>query len=378
MKTIDRYMLRQFVQTFLICYVSLTGLYIVFDAFANLDEFLRCAPEAGGLYKLLSSHYSYQTLKFFDLSAGLLTLIAAMFTVTWIQRHNEMTALMSAGISRLRVVAPVIAAAVGIAILAAASRELVIPRFRQQLARRPQDLIGDKPQTMGDRYDYKTDILLRGKSTFGDRSRIHKPRFLLPPALDQYGSQLVAEDAFYQPPQADRPGGYLLDKVEKPEDLDSRPSLTLDNDPVIITPLDAPEWLDANQCFVVSNVTFEQLTGGRAFRDFSSTRQLVAGLANDSLDFGPEIRVAVHSRILQPFFDVTLLFLGLPLVVGRGTRNVFIAIGLCGAVVSLFSLVVLAFQHLGSILVVSPAFGAWAPLMIFVPVAVGMAHAMSK
>ena len=36
MAIIDRYLLRQFVKTFVICYVSLTGLYIVFDAFTML------------------------------------------------------------------------------------------------------------------------------------------------------------------------------------------------------------------------------------------------------------------------------------------------------------------------------------------------------
>ena len=46
---IDRYLLRQFVQTFLICFLSLTGLYIVFDVFSNLDRFLRCGRKAGGV-----------------------------------------------------------------------------------------------------------------------------------------------------------------------------------------------------------------------------------------------------------------------------------------------------------------------------------------
>ena len=39
MRIIDRYILRQFVQTFLFCFLSLTGLYVVFGAFTNLDSF---------------------------------------------------------------------------------------------------------------------------------------------------------------------------------------------------------------------------------------------------------------------------------------------------------------------------------------------------
>ena len=118
MSIIDRYLLRQFVQTFLICYLSLTGLYIIFDAFTNLEEFLRVADKCGGLAKLMVTHYGYRSILFFDRTSGLLALVAAMFTVAWIQRHNELTALLAAGVSRIRVVKPIIAAVVVIAFTA--------------------------------------------------------------------------------------------------------------------------------------------------------------------------------------------------------------------------------------------------------------------
>ena len=43
MRIIDRYLLRQFVQTFLICFLSLTGVFVVFDAFTNMEAFMHCA-----------------------------------------------------------------------------------------------------------------------------------------------------------------------------------------------------------------------------------------------------------------------------------------------------------------------------------------------
>ena len=56
----------------------------------------------------------------------------------------------------------------------------------------------------------------------------------------------------------------------------------------------------------------------------------------------------IHSRILQPFLDITLLFLGLPLVAARDNRNVFVAIGMCMGLVALFFIVAIACQQLGS------------------------------
>ncbi|MDY0168255.1 MAG: LptF/LptG family permease [Thermoguttaceae bacterium] len=376
MRIIDRYMLQQFLKTFVVCYLSLTGLYIVFDAFTNLEEFIRCGEKAGGLFQLMTSFYGYKAILFFDRTAGLLILVSVMFTVSWIQRHNEMTALMAAGIPRVRVVAPLIVAAVVITFMAAGNRELVIPRFRDEMARKPSDLIGDKGQALDARYDNRTDILMRGDRTYADRKRIERPSFLLPRDLRHYGKQIVAEDAFYLPPEGDRPGGYLFEGVSQPRDLGERQSLELDGQPVVITPLDAPDWLKPDQCFVFSDITFDQLTGGRMFREFASTAQLIRALHNASLDFGADVRVAIHTRMVTPLLDMTLLFLGLPLVVARQNRNVFLAIALCAGVTTLYLLTIIGSQHLGAMLVVSPALGAWLPLIVFVPVAVTLANAM--
>jgi len=95
MRIIDRYLLRQFVQTFLICFLSLIGLFVVFDLFTNLEEFLIAGRNAGGVFSFIAQYYTYKTILFFDRTGGLLALVSAMFTVAWIQRHNEMTALMA-------------------------------------------------------------------------------------------------------------------------------------------------------------------------------------------------------------------------------------------------------------------------------------------
>ena len=136
MNIIDRYLLRQFLQNFVICFLSLTGVYVVFDAFTNLEAFMSLAKGAA-LMKIIAAYYGTQSLFFFDRISALLVLMSAMFTMAWIQRHHEMTALMAAGISRIRVVAPVLAASVAIILLAVINREIVIPKLKDQLAMRP-------------------------------------------------------------------------------------------------------------------------------------------------------------------------------------------------------------------------------------------------
>ncbi|MGH7137229.1 MAG: LptF/LptG family permease [Pirellulales bacterium] len=376
MRIIDRYLLRQFLQVFFICFISFDGLYIVIDAFSNLDEFLHYAESEGTVYGLIAEFYSYRSIFLFERMSSMLTMITGMFTVTWIQRHNELTALTAAGVSRGRVIRPIVVAALTVSLITCAGRELVIPRLAKKLDRDPKNLRGECGQEFRPRYDNETNILMQGRATYANEMKIEEASFILPETLNKYGKQLTAPAAYYRGPTASRPAGYLFKGVTGPDRLLQSRSLVLDGKPVVITPVDAPDWLAVDQCFVTSNVSFEQLSGGQGWRQFSSTPQLVEGLSNPSLglagEFGADVRVAIHSRLVQPFLDLTLLFLGLPLVLHGTNRNVFIAIGLCGMVCTAFMGVVMASQYLGQIALIRPALAAWAPLMIFVPVAVAM------
>jgi lipopolysaccharide export system permease protein len=373
---IDRYLLRQFAQVFLICFTSLTGLYVMIDGFSNLDEFLSAAEKEGSLLRLMAGYYTYKSVFFFDRISGILTMISAMFTLAWIQRHNELTALMAAGVSRLRVVTPVVCAAVGLALLTAANRELFMPTCREELARNPKDLLGEAAHQLRPRYDNRTDILIQGTHTYANERRIRQPAFMLRGPLSAYGAQLVGEDAYYRPAGVDHPAGYFFTGVSQPAGLHEKPSLALGDRTVIITPRDAPGWLKRDECFVVSDVTFEQLTAGRDWRQFASTAQLITGLRDGNVDSPADVKVSIHARIVQPLMDVTLLFIGLPLVVTRSNRSVYVAVGVCLVLVSVFLLAVIGCRYLGANYLMDPALAAWLPLMLFVPLTFELAQAL--
>lgn len=378
-RTLDRYLLKQYVQVFLICFVSLTGLFIVIDAFGHLESFVDYSENHdANLLAVLADFYGYRALEIFDQVCGMLALVSAMFTVTWIQRHNEMTALLAAGVPRLRVLRPIIVAALVVSVSAAVVRETVIPRTRDKLARDSKNLSGDQDLPLQPRYDNLSDIRLGGEAYVVKTGSIRRANFVLPTPLDRYGKQLTAEEAHYVPPQGERPSGYLLRGVQTPTALLSQPTLRLeDGSPVVVTPPDAP-WLQADEVFVVSGVPFALLAGGAGWKDYASTPEIVSALASPSIELGADVRVALHRRLLHPLFDATLLMLGLPLVVSGANRNPFIAIGMCLAVTASFYLVQLGAQWIGSGGWVRPALAAWAPLLVFAPVAVGLSDPLRK
>lgn len=379
LRKIDRYLLKQYIQVFVICYISFTGLFIVIDAFGHLDHFVNFAEESGtGLFDVLADFYSYRALAIFDRSCGTLALVSAMFTVTWIQRHNEMTALLAAGVPRLRVLRPIIGAAIVVSLVAVGFREMVMPAIRHELAKDTRNLSGEQELPLQPRYDNRSDIRIGGEAVVIDAGAIRRANFVLPPPLDVYGKQLTAAEAVYQPEVGERPSGYLLRGVSAPKTLVQQPSLRLDDGSlVIVTPKDA-NWLKPDEVYVVSGVSFPLLASGGTWKDYASTPEIVKELASPSVELGADVRVALHRRILNPFMDTTLLFLGLPLVVSGANRNPFLAIGMCLGVTTSFFLVALGSQSLGASGWIRPELAAWIPLLVFVPIAVALSDPLRK
>jgi len=245
----------------------------------------------------------------------------------------------------------------------------MLPRYRDQLTRKIQDWSGEKPQKLRPRYDHQTDILLAGRSTYGVDQRIESPNFRLHRTMGRFHRRITAKVAYYHDGDTRHPAGYLLRGVNQPADLGNLPSFVRGNKTLIYSPQDT-DWLEQGECFVVSDISFAQLSAANGWRLYASSSDLVSGLHNRSLDFGADVKVTVHSRVVQPLLDVTLFFLGLPVVLSRKPRNVFVAAGICIALVLGFFVIVLSCHGLGSAgYLLTPPLAAWCPLLILGPIA---------
>jgi lipopolysaccharide export system permease protein len=377
LRILDRYVLFYYVQTLVICFVSLTGLYVVIDTLTHLDQFTAHADAHGGLLPLLARYYGYRTLDFFERTSAILALIAAIFTVLWLRKHNELTAILAAGIPKLRVLKPVLIASLLVAFVAALNRECILPQVRGELMQDADDLGAGATRELQPCIDAQTGILLGGETTVVTDRSIQNPQFVLPKQLAEHGTRIVGQRGVYQPPSDERPGGYLLSGVSEPRAPASLASVRLEDMPVIITASDAA-WLTEDQVFIVSGISFEHLAAGDAWHDYASTAELLRHARSPSVDVAANAHVAVHSRFLRPFLDVTLLFIGLPIVLAWGGRNVFFSIGLCLAVVAAFLAGLVICQFLGESSWTSPALAAWLPLIIFAPAAVALRGAFTS
>jgi lipopolysaccharide export system permease protein len=373
-RLIDRYVLWTFTKVVLVAFMSLAGLFVVIDAMNNLDELLGHAKtESGGMLRVLFDYYTPRLLVLFDQMAGLFAMVAAMLTITLLQRNQELTALMAAGISKVRIAAPLLSGALVVSGLGVANRELLLPRLRDRLAYNAQDLSGQLGRALAPSYDNHTLLMFSGAKAYPKLRKIESPQVRLTPDFATWRKKIEAEEATYLPPTGDRPGGYLFQKVSLPANLAELPSAWFDGAPVLLSPYDTP-WLAPGECFVVSDLAFEQLVGNSSFRRYLSTWELIRGLSNRSLGYGSDVKVIVHGRFLAPFLDFTVFLLGVPLVLARENRNIFVAAGVCMAVVAAFMAVSLVSQAAGTHYLLRPTLAAWLPLIVFGPAAYTLAR----
>jgi len=366
MNILDRYILQSFLFNFIGWNLCFVGIFVIFDFFTNFDSLLQAGKEAGSVPGVLFHYYFFKSIPIVLLLGSVLSLIAAMVTVAMLMRNNEFVPIQAAGISTLRIIRPLIIAVFCLTALFCVMRECLLPSIQDRILMEASDYATNKGTLLNAAIDNETNINIQGDRFFWSDKRIHKPEFVFPRTIVRQSLRLTGESAFHQYATKSRPAGYLLTGVQDRHVLQS-PSITWEGKPILITPMDADD-LKPDQCFVVTNVPFESLASRDAWQ-YASVWALVSAARNKSLDVGPSIHANIHSRLTQPILDMTLLFLGLPVLLLCGDRNIFKAMGLSGLIMIVFLLVCYACKFAGANGGM-PVLGAWLPLMIFVPIAV--------
>jgi lipopolysaccharide export system permease protein len=377
MRILDQQRYWAFLKAYLIAFTSLVGLYVVLDAFAKIDEFAELIdPNEGTVAQTLDllgrmgRFYLIQTSKFYDDLCGVISMMAAIFTVTWMQKNNELLAMLAAGVSTQRVIRPVLISAVLVQGLAVANQEFLIPRIAEELQRPPDMKASGKISKLYQCTDVNG-IAVHGNCGFADTRIIERFDATLP--ASRFGTLLSLQAArgLHIPDTAYRApirGGWLLQgaRISPPRaKWASALLIPLTPEQVAAFP-QAGKPIEGPSYFLRSDVTFAELTRSRQWFYFASTPSLLRMMAKPiGRTERMEYAVFLHARILRPLSSLTLMFLALPLVLGGTGRNMFINLGLSLATSGIFYASAFLVQYLAKNDVVTPELAAWLPLIAF-------------
>lgn len=356
MRILDRLMVLSFFKAYLVCLVSLLSLYIVVDLFTNLEDF---AEKHHGLIPVLRHigiYYSYKIPQIFDRLGEAIILMAAAFTVAWVQRNNELVPLLSAGVSTRRVVLPLLVGAGFMLALSVANTELLIPRIGTRLLYDRDDPDGEKDLLVQGAYE-SNGIHIEGRVA-SRKGLIVKDEFyvVIPESFAGYLVNLSAKEGRYFPPNSAGPykGGWLLTDATPPE-------LENWNNPVL-------ELIDPGKYFLhTQEVDFNTITRDRKWFNFASTPQLARELGRAESTRLAAMAVLFHTRFTRPLLGMILVVSGLAIILRDQNRNVFLSAGLCVVLCGLFFAALFISKSLGDNDYLSPALAAWLPVLVFGP-----------
>jgi len=123
MKIIDRYFIKQFVQTIVFGLLAFTLIFVIIDMMENLDDFIdQSVPTL-----MIFEYYLYFTPEILRLMIPIAVFLACLFTVGKMTNQNEMTAIKSSGVSLYRIMAPFLVTSLVISLLTIYFGGYVVP-----------------------------------------------------------------------------------------------------------------------------------------------------------------------------------------------------------------------------------------------------------
>jgi len=123
MKILDRYLIKQFLQTVFFGLLAFTAIFIVIDAMENLDDFL---DQNVGTFKILYYYFVFSP-EMIKLMMPVAVLFGALFTAGKSANLSELTAMRASGVSLYRFMTPFIITTLIISILSIYFGGYIVP-----------------------------------------------------------------------------------------------------------------------------------------------------------------------------------------------------------------------------------------------------------
>jgi len=356
MKILDKYVAKNFLIGYGIAFCVLIGLRIIIDLFVNLDEFTEHSDLSTlKVIKNVFIFYSLNATLYFRDFAGMMTVLAAAFSLGKMVRLNELVAIMASGVSLKRVIGPILVFALLLTGVLVIDQEVLIPSLGDKLTRGQGDIPGQESYHVwfitdangslfcAPRFDVKT-------------ATLHEPTIIcrqeVKPGIWRVVGRISAEKAV----DVHNTGNWILTKgllVKRGSGEEPQLIASYKSD---VTAKDIP---------IRQEAQYTSLLGSRQLAVLAAQRTKIRDL--------PELYSQKHFRITDPIINLVMLMISLPVLVCRDPKAmksaVMISFGLTTACfITTFVCKMLATEPVlfGKVMV---QLWAWLPVFIFVPVA---------
>ncbi len=350
---LDRYLIRSLLVNYLIALGVMLSLYVVLDMFVNMDEFTETGSPLWTVLSNIFDYYAPNLLLYFSQLSGVITLFACGAVLARMRKLNELTAILSSGVSLYRVARPVLLFGVVTTGLLLADTEWLIPAVAHKLSRDHDDADGKRAYEVLFLRDRGGALLSAGR--FHPHTRDLQRMLIL--VRNEAGTVLQtweADRGVWEPPDASRPlGRWRLDRGRLITRVTAESGLGPRDEQRLSYPL-----------YYESDLSPEaiQLRQSEGWIRYLSLRQLRELEADQTADVASILHTR-HARIAAPILSLLLLLLGVPFFLDRSPTSVLGDGGKCMLVCGLCYVVTFVAQNIRS--ESASALPTWIPIFLF-------------
>ncbi len=357
MKILDRYIAKNFLIGYAIAFCVLMGLRVIIDLFVNLDEFTEHANLGFlAVFGNILSFYGLHSLLYFRDFAGMITVVAAAFSLGKMIRSNELVAVMASGVSLKRVIVPIVFLAFLLTGLLIIDQELLIPSFSDKLVRGQDAVPGQETYDVWFINDDNGSLICTEEFDV-KTSTMHKPTIIV--RSKKAGSvvweivgRISADKAVYNF-KTDRWDLFNGQFIEKGSQAGAQP---IDFYASNVTPRDIPVMRRSRHITLLSSHQLAIL---------ARQRTRIKDLA--------QLYSQKHFRITDPIVNLVMLMVCLPILVCRDPRSMKSAIMISfGTTAACFVITFVCKMFAVEVVFdrVIPELWAWMPVFVFAPIAI--------
>ncbi len=351
MKIIDKYLLAQFIKPFLICFCTFTMLFVVIDLFNHLSDFIEMQVPLE-----LAVRYYLGIMPSLLVYIVPISLLLALLYMLWqMMRHNEIIAMRASGIGLMRIIAPIFAVGFFASVAVSVLNETIAPSSTYWAMQLIERIKGGKDTSL--RYSYnlpfknETEHRIWRIGTFDSESNIMYDVEIVQERPDD-GSKSetykAKEVRFYDGQW------WLFDVSIQQHDYNNYP-VGLPRKEAIYQ---CPAWSEKPEDFK-NEIMPPELLSAKSLRDYVKKRK---NLSNKTR---ANYLVNMHARLAMPWTCLVVVLFAVPC--GLRTARHGALIGIMSALLAFFGFYFLMMvgQWLGKMLLIDPFLAGWLPNIIF-------------
>ncbi|MCP4655110.1 MAG: YjgP/YjgQ family permease [bacterium] len=344
----DRYILRTFLRVLVLASFSGIIVYLVADLTGYVDDILNNQVP----FPVLFNYYLFKSAAILYEIAPILVLMSTLIGFGLLSRTNEVTACRSLGMSLYRLAAPVVVAALAVAMLFGLLQWEVLPASNRRVAEL-ETIIEGRESTLGYRRADRRWLAGEGGLLYNylhydqDRQELHRLQVLEFDAGYRLTRRLLVDRARY----IDEGWWRFTGGWTRTFDGNKVTSFRKFAEPERHRLAEAPDFFAAE---------YRQPDE----MDYHELDAYIERLRESGQQV-PELEVQLHRRIAYPAISLVMALVALPFSFRLGRSGTLYGVGLSMVVGLVFMALLALFSALGKTAILPPMLAVWSPSLIF-------------